>query len=367
MRARPFLLAIPLLIIGWLTLAPTAVEPVSWQPPEAPSSKTGVFKSNDDLRDIQRVGDLDLHGPEALIRDDEGFLITGLHDGRVVRTSLDGNSLKVLGNTGGRPLGLARHPDGRLIISDALRGLIALNSDGSVSELSKEAGGVAFKFVDDVVIDNAGRYAYFSDASSRWGYGEDGAAIMEHGGDGRLLRYDFSTGATSVLLDGLQFANGVALGPDEAYVLVNETGAYRISRVHLVGAKAGEHDIFIDNLPGLPDNLSFNGRDRFWVALYTPRNPLLDAFAEYPFVRTMLVRAMQVLPAPIAHRAMILGLDTEGDVVANLQNSSADSYAPITTVREYDGWLYLGSLKQHSLARWSLAGLPAAPQQPPQK
>lgn len=360
MTARPFLLAVPVIIIGWLTLAPTEVEPVSWQPSQAPSQKSGVFKSNDDLRDIQRVGDLNLRGPESLIRDDESFLITGLQDGRVVRTSLDGNSLKVLGNTGGRPLGLARHPDGRLIIADALRGLIALNSDGSVSELSKEAAGVAFKFVDDVAIDAAGRYAYFSDASSRWGYGADGAAIMEHGGDGRLLRYDFESGETTVLLSGLEFANGVTLGPNEDYVLVNETGAYRISRIYLTGDKVGQHDVFIDNLPGLPDNLSFNGSDRFWVALYTPRNPLLDAFAEYPYVRKMIVRAMKILPAPIAHRAMIIGLDTDGKVVANLQNSSSDSYAPITTVREYDGWLYLGSLKQNSLARWSLAGLPAS-------
>jgi sugar lactone lactonase YvrE len=106
--------------------------------------------------------------------------------------------------------------------------------------------------------------------------------VIEHGGDGRLLRHDFSNGHTDVLLDQLQFANGVALGPNEEYVLVNETGAYRISRYWLKGDKAGVHDLFIDNLPGLPDNLSFNAQDRFWVALYSPRNPLLDGFAGYP-------------------------------------------------------------------------------------
>ena len=364
MSARPFLLAVPVVILGWLTLAPTTVEPVSWQPPEAPSQKSGVFKSNDDLRNIQRIGDLDIRGPEALLLDDEGFLITGLEDGRIIRTSLDGNSLKVIANTGGRPLGLTRHPDGRLIVADAIRGLISVSNDGDIKVLSTKAGDRAFKFVDDVVVDSTGRFAYFSDASSRWGYGEDGTAIMEHAGDGRLLRYDFTSGETTVLLDGLEFANGVALGPNEEYVLVNETGAYRISRVYLRGDKAGQHDVFIDNLPGLPDNLSFNGSDRFWVALYTPRNPLLDAFSDYPYVRKMLVRAMQVLPAPIAHRAMIIGLDSDGKVVANLQNSSSDSYAPITTVREYDGWLYLGSLKQKSLARWSLAGLPSTDKTP---
>ena len=245
-------------------------------------------------------------------------------------------------NTGGRPLGLARHPDGRLIIADAIKGLLALDSQGQLQTLSTEAKGLKFGFTDDVAVDAAGRYAYFSDATSRWGYGHDGEAVIEHGADGRLLRYDFQSGTTEVLLDRLEFANGIALGPDEAYVLVNETGAYRISRYWLKGDKAGSHDLFIDNLPGLPDNLSFNGAGRFWVALYAPRNPLLDATAPYPFVRKMLVRAMTVLPKPVEKRGFVLGLDTQGRVIANLQDGSSGNYSPITTVREYGDALYLG-------------------------
>ncbi len=184
---------------------------------------------------------------------------------------------------------LARHPNGMLVVADAVKGLLSLDAQGRVIPLTTEANGVPFGFTDDVAVDKSGHYAYFSDASSRWGYGHDGEAIIEHGADGRLLRYDFQTGKTSVLLDKLQFANGVTLGPDEAYVLVNETGAYRISRYWLSGPKAGTHDVFIDNLPGLPDNLSFNGTNRFWVALYAPRNALLDGTAEHPFVRKMIV------------------------------------------------------------------------------
>jgi hypothetical protein len=206
-----------------------------------------------------------------------------------------------------------------------------------------------------VAIDKSGHYAYFSDASSRFGYGKDGEAIIEHGGDGRLLRYDFQTGKTSVLLDKLEFANGVTLGPDDSFVLVNETGAYRISRYWLSGPKAGTHDLFIDNLPGLPDNLSFNGHDRFWVALYAPRNALLDATAEHPLVRKMIVRAMTVLPKPVEKRAFALGLDLEGKVIANLQDGSSGNYSPITTVREYGEWLYLGSLKAKNMARLPLS------------
>nr|WP_225927363.1 SMP-30/gluconolactonase/LRE family protein [Pseudomonas ekonensis] len=332
---------------------PTRVEPVAWTPPPAPSMTDGPYADNQRLRGLRQVGPSGIEGPEALLLEDDK-LITGLHDGRVIRTSLDGHQRKVLTDTGGRPLGLARHPNGLLVIADAVKGLLSLDAQGRLVALTTEANGLPFGFTDDVAIDKSGHYAYFSDASSRWGYGHDGEAIIEHGGDGRLLRYDFQTGKTSVLLDRLEFANGVTLGPDDAYVLVNETGAYRISRYWLTGPNAGTHDLFIDNLPGLPDNLAFNGRDRFWVALYAPRNPLLDRTAGHPFVRKVIVRALTVLPKPLEKRAFVLGLDLDGKVIANLQDASAGNYSPITTAREYGDWLYFGSLKASHMTRMPL-------------
>ncbi|WP_256220724.1 SMP-30/gluconolactonase/LRE family protein [Pseudomonas sp. P1.8] len=333
---------------------PTKVKPVAWTPQPAPSLTDGPFAENQRLKGVERVGASDIDGPEALLLENDS-LITGLHDGRLIRTSLDGKTTKVLADTGGRPLGLARHPNGLLVIADAIKGLLSLDAQGRLVALTTEAGGTPFGFTDDVIIDKPGHYAYFSDASSRFGYGHDGEAVLEHGGDGRLLRYDFQTGKTTVLLDKLEFANGVAMGPDDAFVLVNETGAYRISRYWLSGPKAGTHDLFIDNLPGLPDNLSFNGHDRFWVALYAPRNALLDATAPHPFVRKIIVRALTVLPKPVEKHGFALGLDLEGKVIANLQDAGAGNYSPITTVREYGDWLYFGSLKAQHMVRLPLS------------
>nr|WP_209012810.1 SMP-30/gluconolactonase/LRE family protein [Pseudomonas gregormendelii] len=341
-------------IAAFLLLMPTKVRPVAWNPPPAPSLTSGVYVDNQRLNDVEQVGAGNLEGPEALLLEDNA-LITGLHDGRLIRTSLDGKTTQVLADTGGRPLGLARHPNGLLVIADGVKGLLSLDAQGRLIPLVKEAKGVPLGFTDDVAIDKSGHYAYFSDASSRFGYGSDGDAIIEHGGDGRLLRYDFQTGKTAVLLDKLEFANGVTLGPDDSFVLVNETGAYRISRYWLSGPKAGTHDVFIDNLPGMPDNLSFNGENRFWVALYAPRNALLDASAPHPFVRKMIARAMSVLPKPVEKRGFALGMDLQGQVIANLQDGSRDNYSPITTVREYGEWLYFGSLKANHMVRLPLA------------
>ncbi|WP_219097238.1 SMP-30/gluconolactonase/LRE family protein [Pseudomonas sp. UMAB-40] len=353
LRFRHLLWLLIIVLGAFLLLFPTKVRPVAWTPPPAPSLTSGVYADNQRLKGVERVGPADIEGPEALLLEDN-VLITGLHDGRLIRTSLDGKDTKVLADTGGRPLGLARHPNGLLVIADGVKGLLSLDAQGRLIPLTTAASGVPFGFTDDVAIDKSGHYAYFSDASSRWGYGKDGEAIIEHGGDGRLLRYDFQTGKTTVLLDTLEFANGVTLGPDDSFVLVNETGAYRITRFWLSGPNAGTHDVFIDNLPGLPDNLAFNGRDRFWVALYAPRNALLDATAQHPFVRKMIVRALTVLPKPMEKRAFALGLDLDGKVIANLQDASTGNYSPITTVREYGDWLYLGSLKAKNMARLPL-------------
>jgi sugar lactone lactonase YvrE len=339
---------------AFLLLMPTKVDPVAWTPQPAPSLSSGLYADNQRLKGVARVGAQNIDGPEALLLENNA-LITGLHDGRVIRTSLDGQDTKMLTDTGGRPLGLARHPNGLLVIADAVKGLLSLDAQGRLVALTTSANGVPLGFTDDVAIDKSGHYAYFSDASSRFGYGEDVDAIIEHGGDGRLLRYDFQTGKTTMLLDKLEFANGVTLGPDDAFVLVNETGAYRITRYWLSGPKAGTHELFIDNLPGLPDNLAFNGRDRFWVALYAPRNVLLDKTAPHPFVRKMIARVLSVLPKPVEKRAFALGLDLEGKVIANLQDGSSDSYSPITTVREYGDWLYFGSLKAKNMARLPLS------------
>ena len=91
------------------------------------------------------------------------------------------------------------------------------------------------------------------------------------------------------------------------------------------------------------------------MALYAPRNALLDATAPHPFVRKMIARVMTVLPKPVEKRAFALGLDLEGKVIANLQDGSSGNYSPITTVREYGEWLYFGSLKAKHMVRLPLS------------
>jgi sugar lactone lactonase YvrE len=359
-RILHVVLVILAIVLAFLSFAPIDVEPVAWTAPAPPSRDAGPYARNDLLKGAQRIAKGFGKGPEALAFDAQGRVYTGFDDGRVARFQPDGSGYTLIANTGGRPLGVSIHPDGSVIVCDAVKGLLKIGEGGKVAVLAAQADGVPFGFTNDLAIAKDGSKIYFTDASSKFGYGHSTDDIVEHGGHGRFLVHDLASGKTETLLKGLQFANGVALGPDEAFALVNETGNYRILRYWLKGDKAGTSDIFADNLPGFPDNIAFNGADRFWVAIYAPRTPIADTLAPYPAFRKAVARALRFLPPPVKAQAFALAFDPAGKLVANLQYDGADAFSPVTSVREHpNGALYFGSLTADSLARIEVPALPA--------
>lgn len=349
--------------LAYLAAWPTGMQPVAWTPPAAPALE-GPYAYNEKLKGIQRLAPGLGKGPEAVNVDAIGRIYSGYDDGRIAMLSADGASYAELTNTGGRPLGISFAPGGGLVIADAKKGLLHLGK--KLTELTVAADDVPFGFTDDVDNARSGKSVYFTDASHKFGYGRHMTDILEHGANGRLLEYDFATKHTRVLLSDLHFANGVAVGPDDAYVLVNETSKYRVLRYWLRGEKAGTHDIFIDNLPGFPDNITYNNRGVFWLAIFAPRDALLDELLPGNlYLRTVIAKLPAFLqPRPKKH-AFVLGLDGDGKVVANLQYAADDAYAPITSVREHGPFLYFGSLTYPALGRLPLnQALPDAPPPP---
>ncbi len=345
---KRFVLALIALLLAYLLFWPVPVDPVAWEAPQAPELE-GPYAVNDRLAAVQRIAEGVGTGPEDVIADEAGNLYTGYEDGRVVQLNAQGESQRLVADTGGRPLGLVFDQDGNLLVADGYKGLLRISQEGEIEVLATGAEGVPFGFTNNVDVADDGTI-YFSDASSKFGPEHKARDdVIEHGGHGRLLSHDPRTGRTRVLLDGLQFANGVAVAPDQRSVLVAETGRYTIMRYWLEGERAGESELFRENLPGLPDNLSSNGEDRFWLALYAPRNAALDAMSEYPFLRRMAFRLPEFLQPQPAPHAFVLGFSPEGEVTHNLQHRGPDSYHPITTAFEAHGKLYLGSLLRSSI------------------
>lgn len=349
MRRRFLLiiLALVALVALYLLAWPVKVDPVAWEPPAAPPLE-GAFAPNGRLAAVEHLP-AGGHAPEGVAVDAGGNIYAGLEDGRIVRLRPDG-APEIFAETGGRPLGLQFDAAGGLVVADAVKGLLHVGQDGAVGVLSREAEGRAFGCLNDLDIASDGTI-YFTDATDRFPLTVYRQDIVEHRPSGRLLAYDPATRASRVVFDGLHFANGVALGPEESFVVVVETGTYRLWRVWLKGPRRGEREVFADNLPGFPDNLTFNGRDTFWLALVSPRNRLLDTLLPRPFLRKVIVRLPGFMQPSPSRYGFVVGLDPDGRVTQTLQDPSGKHFALVSSAVEHDGSLYLGSLGEDAVGQ----------------
>ncbi len=328
-----------ILLVLTVAFFKSPVEPQVWVPPANPGFVNG-FAVNSKLSDVVLI-DVPGDGPEDVSCALDGSWVTGLEDGRVINLEESG-AVKTLGNTGGRPLGLQAMTDGSVIVADAMRGLLRLNADGSVDVLADTFQGQPILFADDLDI-SADGVVWFSDASQRFGIHDFTLDLLEASRTGRLLSYDLNTGELTSHMEGLFFANGVALGPNERFVLVNETVTGRVHRLWLKGDRRGERDIFIDGLPAMVDNISFNGSDTFWVASPNPREAL-DALADKPLLRRIVgglpAWVIQGMETPFS---MVSAFDLNGQLITSLRDPNA-RLNQVTSVNECDGKLILGSL-----------------------
>ncbi len=349
------LIVIIALIVLYFIAWPVPVEPVAWEAPPDPGY-TGAFAVNDRLKGVETLPIAGNHGPEDIAIDAQGRIYAATHEGHIVRVNADGSDPENWVDTKGRPLGIDFDSKGHLIVADAFQGLLSIAPDGTITELAKEADGIPIHYADDVDVAADGKI-YFSDASTKFGAKEWGGTyeaslldINEHGGHGRLLVYDPATGTTTTLLDGLNFANGVAVSHDQNAVLVNETGSYRVIRFWIEGPKKGTSETLIGALPSFPDNISAGEDGRYWVAFVSPRNPLIDKLSGKPFMRKVIQRMPAFLRPKAVPYGHIMAIDDKGNVLADLQDP--DGIYPInTSVTETEEYLYVGSLVAPVMAR----------------
>ena len=338
--------------VAYLLLAPVPINPGVWAPPVSPTL-TGQYQQNTRLASVQKLPLGDGHKPEDVALDADGKIYAGFEDGRIIVLQPDGTQPRVFANTGGRPLGLVFDRAGNLIVADAIKGLLSVNKSGAVKVLATEADGVPFGCLNDLDVAADGTI-YFTEASNKFPMSQFTNDLLEHQPNGRLLALDPESQKPRTVLPNLYFANGVAVSPDQSFVLVAETGMYRVRRVWLKEPKLGTDDIFIDNLPGFPDGISSNGRDRFWLSLVTPRQAIFDRMLPRPFWRKLVARLPKfVQPAPLRY-SFVLGLNQSGHIVENLQNGSPDCFAEISNAVEHNGTLYFGSIGEDTVGRFPL-------------
>ncbi len=337
------------LLVAYLFLWPTGLDPEAWHPPPA-VDLDGVWARNDRLAGGEVLA-ASLHGPEAVAFDAHGRILTGTMGGWVVAIDADGAVSRVARTAAaGRPLGIKVAPDGAVLVADAHVGLMRIVPGRTVEVLSDEQGGRPFRFTDDLDLLPDGSVV-FTDASSARGIDDFRAEVLDHRPNGRLLRYDPATRETTQVADRLYFPTGVAAAPDGASVIVCETSSYRVLRIFVTGARAGEREVFLDRLPGFCDNVTWSAASRrFWIAIGTPRDATLDALGPRPFLRKMVARLPTFLqPDPKAF-GMAVATTEDGQVVDVLMDPEG-RLGPLASAIEHDGALYLGTYSGHGVVR----------------
>lgn len=320
------------------------VRPEVWQPSSAVTLNSH-YAPNNKLANHQLICQPCGQGPEDITFDDQGALWTGLANGDIVKLlpPYDTRQPQLIANTSGRPLGMRFDNQQRLVVADADKGLIRLEPDSSWTVLANEYQGIPLLFVDHLVIANNGD-VYFSDASTRFSYHDFILDFIEASHTGRIFVYRAATESIELLVDGLFFANGVALNADESILYINETGRSRTLALDLA---SNELSTFID-LPGMPDNLFLDDEGLLWISLIGLNDPLITQLASYPMVRKWIGGLPRTFLKPSSNYAMTIAVDTKGNVVHNLQADSG--YTQITTTVRNGNFLYLGSLHHNNIA-----------------
>lgn len=362
------------LLVAYLCLWPVPIEPRSWAAPAQPGYE-GPHAVNEKLGGLQMIDLGGEVGPEHIAFGKDGKLYTTVLSGNILRMNPDGSAQEVFANTGGRVLGFDFDAAGNLIAADAVKGLLSISPDKTITVLANEVEGVPILYADAVVVAASGKI-YFTDASTRfapakWGGTFEASVldILEQSATGRVLEYDPATRTTRVVAKGLSFANGLALSRYELNLFVNETGRYRVWKIAVtandldVSQPSEQARVLFDNLPGYPDNLMRGQDGRIWLGFAKPRNPTIDKLADKPFLRSLtlrLPRALWPIPRTYGH---VMAFTEDGQVVADLQDPGG-TYPETTAVTETHDRLYIQSLHARGLGWLPRPGVDAAPAKP---
>ncbi|KAF8011383.1 hypothetical protein BT93_J1863 [Corymbia citriodora subsp. variegata] len=299
------------------------------------------------LRGAEMVGAGRVAGPEDVAYDPaSGVIYVGCADGWVkrVKVSDPGSDSEVEDwvNTGGRPLGLALGRDGELIVCDPYKGLLKVNKhDGTVELLTDEAEGLKFNLTDAADVARDGTI-YFTDASYKYTLKEAIWDILEGRPHGRFLSYNPATKETKVLARDLYFPNGVALSPDQSFVIFCETVMMWCKRYYINGEQKGHIDTFIDHLPGFPDNIRYDGEGHYWIALSSGSSMFNELFLKYPFIRKAIAILERFDRRPVMDKnGGVFQVDLDGKPVAHYYDPQLSFISSGNKIGEY---LYCGSL-----------------------
>ncbi|KAI3704485.1 hypothetical protein L1987_74706 [Smallanthus sonchifolius] len=309
------------------------------------------------LHGSEKIGEGQLLGPEDIVYDPKLRLIyTSCGDGWIKRVTVDDSVVEDWVNTGGRPLGLALGYSGEVYVADAFKGILKITKDGEIEALTREAEGVKFGTSNGVAAAKNG-VVYFTDASWKYDLHNFMFDILEGRPYGRFMSYDPSTKETKVIARDLYCANGVEMSPDQNFVIFCESVMLRCNRYYIQGEKVGSIDVFIDRLPGMPDNIRYDGDGHYWIAIPTELTFGWDIVRKYPYIWKLFVFLDKYLRRPSMERnAGVVVVDLDGKPIGRYYDPELNYVTAGIKIGEH---LYLGNLLKSFIMRLNLTQYPA--------
>jgi sugar lactone lactonase YvrE len=159
---------------------------------------------------------------------------------------------------------------------------------------------------------------------------------------GGLFSYNPETKAIKTLIEGTYFGNGVVVSKNQEYLLMVETTKYRVLKYWLVGEKAGETEVFIDNLPGFPNGLSIREDGSYWLGYSTKRNEALDNIHPKTGMKKLVYGLPEFMQPKAVPFGMVMNISEKGEILESLFDSEGIVFPEAGAVKEHDGFLYLG-------------------------
>ncbi|MEU5881926.1 SMP-30/gluconolactonase/LRE family protein [Spirillospora sp. NPDC047279] len=207
-----------------------------------------------------------LDHPEGVaVHPRDGSVWCGGEAGQIYRLDPGGTRIEQVATTNGFVLGIAFDPSASfLFICDIVHpGVFRLDlASGEVELFADGAGGHRFANPNYAVFDRHGRM-YVSDSRR---VDDPGPAVFRYTMDGMGEAWDERP---------VDFANGLAMAPDESALYVVESFRPGVTRVEIgPDGSAGERSL-VAELPGtVPDGIAFGPDGLLYVACYEPSQVL---------------------------------------------------------------------------------------------
>ncbi|KHN78425.1 Adipocyte plasma membrane-associated protein [Toxocara canis] len=345
-----------------------------------PPPLIGTLLPNSILSSGDRLLEGAVYGPESLaLHTSSKTVYSGLKTGNIVAMKIDdsgkisvyrtyrlnteADSSRCDGSYSmqpicGRPLGMRfrKQNSDLLLVADAYYGIYEIDVTNGNSKLILKTGtrisdpsnATPLRHLNDLDELDDGRII-LSEPSYKFADRDCVYAMTEHSGDGRLLLFDRNKQQLRILVDRLQYPNGVQIVENGFCVLFAEMGNLRILR-HCFGDGFSSYNVVIDNLPGYPDNIRLSRNGMLWVPLgqvrlvsdhwITTRAWLRNLIATLTSIRSFSLLIEWASPK----YGMVVVVDpNNGSIIRSLHDPSGETISAISQVLEMDnGTLLLG-------------------------